>query len=484
MKTTARNTNPIQNPASGIQHLPTPRSPRLRVKPCSTAPLTAGQNAPSDDNPSTWLAGATPLGARMRAFNRWRERFNPLRGLDMPRATQLLEQWQRGEFADPAWTYYFIEGTDPDLFALVERRTSALLELDWNIKSAPKKSRGKAAKNISSFRFQVSGFDAALAAEQTSALQEAYDSIDNLYEAIEHLASSSFRGFAHCEKYRDASGDTFHLELVDQWNICRDLLRGPWRYNPDALSTTYYALGPQMDIDPANFLIRETRRHIDRVALVKFIRSNLSQKDWDAFIDIYGLPSGVIIGPPNVPTGREAGYQEAAHHISGGGSGYLPNGANYIQNQSPRGPQPFQPHLDYLSQKLILAGTGGLLTMLAQPGSGTLAGSVHQETFNTIARAEARRISEIFQRQFDTEVLDTKFPGRPHLAWFEIAQNDELDPDKVARHALTLRQAGCKIDTAQLSEKTGYQLTDAPIERITILEAENKVTQPQPYRSY
>ena len=465
------------------------KSPKLSRRP---APLTLGQNAPSTDDPTTWPAGSANIGARVKAFNRWRERYNPLRDIKMPEIVALLEQWQRGEFADPAWTYYFVEGTDPDLFALVERRTSALLDLDWRIRSittrTPRtelpRNPGNAASELETpgTERETARFDLALATEQAEALREAYEGIDNLYEAIEHLAMSTFRGFAHCEKYRNTDGDIYHLELVDQWNVCRDLLRGPWRYNPDALSTTYYALGPQMDMDPANFLIRETRRHIDRLGLIKFARMSLSQKDWDAFIEIYGLPSGVVIGPLNVPSANEEKYEGAAHSISQGGSGFLPNGSHYIQNQAPRATPPFQAHLDYLTQKLILAGTGGLLTMLAHSGTGTLAGSVHQETFNTIARAEARRISEIFQRQFDTEILDKKFPGKPHLVYFEIAGNNELDPDQIVRHALTLRQAGLKIDTAQLSEKTGYQLTESPIEKVTILEGnENKVTHSQNY---
>ena len=254
----------------------------------ASAPMTAGQNLPSTDAPGgAFIIGAQSQGQRQRATNRWRERFNPLRGLTVSRAIMLLEQWQRGEFADPAWTYFFIEGTDPDLFALCERRSSALLELDWSVKLIS----GRWSRD--DYRFK--DFDQILAEEQAACLREAYDAIDNVYEAVEHLSTSSFRGFAHCEKFRNADGDIFHLELVDQWNMVRDLLRGPWRYNPDALSVTYWALPPENDVDPRNFLIRSTRRHIDRIALIKFFRANMTEKDWDAFLEIYGIPSGVIL---------------------------------------------------------------------------------------------------------------------------------------------------------------------------------------------
>ncbi len=404
--------------------------------------------------PDTLLTGASTGGNRTRQWNRWRERYNPLRGLNISRCVTLLEQYQRGEMADPQWAYFFIEQSDADLFAILERREAALLQLDWNIKLVsgrwPKGDR------------RMESFDEGLAGEQCAALREAYEGIDNLYEAIAHLQLATFRGYAHVEKYRNADGDIFHLELVDQWNMVRDLLRGQWKYNPDALATTFYGISDDNLVDPSNFLIRERDRHVNRIGLLKFIRANLSEKDWDAFIEIYGIPSGVVIGPAGVQPEKEEEYKTSALAISEGGSGYLPNGSQYTPNDLPRGNDPFRPRLDFLTEKLVLAGTGGLLTMLAQSGSGTLAGSAHMEAFDMLARAEARKISEIFQRQFDREILRRHFDGKPMLAYFELAANDELDPDKIADHAQKFGTAGYRIDVAQLSEKSGYDIREEP----------------------
>ena len=431
-------------------------------------PMTAGSHNPSADEPQMpgrFLVGASTPNTRLRNFNRWRERFNPLRGLNVQRAVTMLEQWQRGEFADPCWAYFFIECTDGDLFALCERRESALLELDWHVSPVNVKWRKD--------DFSLAKFDQKLADEQIACLGETYEGLDNLYEAIQHMSTSSFRGFAHLEKYRQPDGSLYHLEPVDQWNMVRDLLRGPWKYNPDAITTRYEALPAENAIDPADFVIRESHRHINRIALIKFIRANLSEKDWDAFIEITGIPSGVVIGPQNVPADKEAEFATAAQNIAEGGSGYLPNGSTYVPNPPARGAIPFRPRLDYLTEKLILAGTGGLLTMLVQSGSGTLAGNAHQETFEKIARAEARKISELFQKSIDKEILARQFPGKPALACFEVAANDELDPDKIVEHALKLRQAGYKMDLAQLTEKTGYILTEGPIEKIDVRSQED-----------
>ena len=75
----------------------------------------------------------------------------------------------------------------------------------------------------------------------------------------------------------------------------------PARRGYSAPAAPSAALSPN-DLVP--ILIREARRHVNRIALTKFIRANLSSKDWDAFIEIYGVPGGVVIGPPNVPNGE------------------------------------------------------------------------------------------------------------------------------------------------------------------------------------
>ena len=68
-------------------------------------------------------------------FRKWRDQLNPLRGLTIKRAVTLLEQAQRGIMADYQWTCRLMERRFPDLSALISRRISALMEMDWEIKT-------------------------------------------------------------------------------------------------------------------------------------------------------------------------------------------------------------------------------------------------------------------------------------------------------------------------------------------------------------
>lgn len=376
-------------------------------------------------------------------FNNWRNQYNPLRGLTISKAVSLFEQANRGIVSELQWTYFFIEQLDADLLSLIERRTTSLLEMDWQVKI------------VSEHR---TGFDAALADLQRDTLESAYSNLLNLYEVIEHMEMAAFRGYSHAQYIPEEN----RFELLDQWNFVRDGLYGSWKWNPTASSQVYGSTsGNPINASRDLVLIREAKRPINKVALLKYIRQNLGQKDWDAFIETYGLPGWIITLPANIPENKVSEYAKAAENVATGGSGALPNGSTATCADSPRGSNPFKDYLSHLSEKLILAGTGGMLTMLTQSGSGTLAGGAHSETFAQIARGEARRISELFQRLLDSHILSAAFPGKPTLAYFELSAREEQNIGEIVEHAAKLRQAGFAMDPAQLTEKTGYDLTPA-----------------------
>jgi phage gp29-like protein len=376
-------------------------------------------------------------------MNRWREYYNPLEHLSMRRVSALLHASQLGFWADLQWTYKFIEERDATLLALVERRAGALLQLDYDcLACAPDRL--------------PPGATSAEAEEQASALRGAYERIENLREAVEFLALASFRGFSHLEKIRDETGAVVRLDPVEQWHWTRKSLYSPWLYNAPALQTNE---GTRVEL--SRFVIREVGRPIDPVGLVTYVRKGLSQKNWDAFVEIYGIPGAIVFGPPEMPKEMEAEYRSSAESISMGGSGFLPYGSDVKFSVNTGEGRPFQEHLRNLDEHLVLAGTGGLLTMLAESGAGTLAGSAHQKAFDLIARAEARKISEVFQRQFDQAILEAQFPGRPHLAHFELVGDNDPESGDVVDHVLKLSQAGFEADPAQITEKTGYRVKAA-----------------------
>ncbi len=381
----------------------------------------------------------------IKKSNRQKSRLNPLRGLHMPTVVSWLEAGERGEYNNIQWLYRFIEKRDAVLRALVRRRRSALQKLDWNIKIVSELPKGAAQS-------QAEG--------QQTALRAAYERLDNIRGAIGFLALAEFRGFSHLERHFNESGETVHLEPVPQWHWLRDGMYGDWQYNADATSVNH-----GIPIQPENFLFREVEDPIDEIAVIAFLRKSLSQKDWDGFIEAFGIAPLFIEMPPSGASAEDAEeYQKMAEEVIAATRGVLPNGATvHTVDAGARGNNPFREHLRYQDEQIVMAGTGGLLTMLNDPtGLGSGQSESHQETFDEIAQAEAAIISEIFQKQFDLPILQKQFDGQPPLAYFELASTDKTDVTQLADHAVKFGQAGFAMDAKELSEKSGYQLTPRP----------------------
>jgi phage gp29-like protein len=437
--------------APNLNRNPNPRAEiksRSRMKP-GKEPLAPLKNTPPDllgpPAPSS-LAHGLNLGTVVNIQNHWREYYDPLRALNIPRAVALYDFSRRGLNAELQNVYREMEGLYPTLIGLIERRTSPLLEMEWTCQPVTPEKLPR-------------GATVSQSEDQAACLREAYDRIDNLYDAIEWLELGAFRGWSHLEKiYANPGTEDLtieHLEPVEQWHWTRKSMYAEWEYIAAATQTN---VGVPINYD--QFVIHEVRRPLDRIALILWIRANLCEKDWDAFIELYGIPRWVIIMPPNVPKEKEAEYKSAAISIANGGNGALPNGSEAKSSEARSEGRIFRPRLDWLQEQLVLAGTGGLLSMLSMPtGIGDGASDAHADAFAKIGVKEARKISEVFNRQFDAPILAAKFPKQPCLASFTLAAKKETDVAEFVASILSLSQSGYQVDPKEVSEVTGYTVT-------------------------
>jgi len=426
---------------------------RVKNKEAALVPMTSPGAKKGQKLTRRGSASGTP-GQIVTFANRWRENYNPFRAFAIRKAVELIEAGQRGDFALLQWTYRRLERAYPTLSGLISRCEAPLLNFKWDIKIKSQFPKGYTD-------------DDAAAQQQT--LRAAYDAIDNLTAAIRHLHMAEFREYAHLQKHRSGDGEVYHLETLDQWMICRDGIYGDWFWNPDSRFTSQPAItlgegnrigGDELPLE--DFIIRAVPRPINEIAMVTFARWALVAKNWDAFIEIYGVPGGVIEMPQNVPPDKEAQYEQSAKAVAEGGVGAIPSGSKYYPNDGPRGTDPFTPRIKTLDEDLVLAGTGGKMSMLnasAGLGGGNQS-KTHDEVFQEIAQGRAAEISEAFRRQFDAEVLEREHPGEPALAYFELSPNEDTDVDALVKNVVSLAGAGWKADAGWLCEQTAYQLEE------------------------
>ena len=377
------------------------------------------------------------------------EAVNPLRGIGVSGAQDIFDAARRGNFATLGRVYAEIESADPTLLVVSERRGGALSDLAWRMKDAD----GRAP-----------GFDAGLAREQAQAAEGMLAGAENFGAAVEHLAGAFFRGAALAQPRYLEDGTLLGFVLVPLEAACYDASRDMWQLNP--------SLSPQdpgpgapglVDVPPEDGMVSVSRRrHIDYPALMVYIRGALGERHWGRFVDRFGLPPAVLTMPPMAGAEDEAKFLAAAKAAADGRTVALPNGSGVTFASDARGVNPFSEYLRHQQELVVLMATGGLLTTLAESGSGTLAGSAHQETWRQVVRKDARVVAEALQAQLVAPWLRRMFPGRPVCSVFDFDAEPAPTASEVLDDAVKARSAGYEMDADELSEKTGYTLRPAP----------------------
>jgi phage gp29-like protein len=408
----------------------------------------------------TSAGGGKSAAELVRQSNRWRDNYNPIRGLVIARVIYILEGADRGDFAELQLVMRKIERRHPALKGLKARRLAALEKFDWQIKTMEDLPEGATRAD---------------AEAQQKFLRSRYELLDNLTEVIGFLTSAEFRGYAILQKHRFNDGGRFdgavrELHWLPQDQFSRDGQFGDFYYNQNStfgvgIDSCQTLLGEQNRIGSEqlpreDFVIREVDSPLYEIALIAFVNWCMGRKDWAAFTEIFGLPNGVAIMPANIPPGMEDEYRIAAERVADGVSGALPNGSDIkFPAAGVRGEAPFKDFCDAQDFDVVLAGTGGRLAMLTadKGGLGNGPAREHAEAFDEIAEADANKVNAVLQKDFDRTELAAEFPGQPVLAYFELCAKDRLDVAQLVTNAAALASAGYKVDAEWLGEATGYK---------------------------
>lgn len=361
---------------------------------------------------------------------------NPLRNLSFTNIVEWLEEGERGAYSNLQWFYRSMEQSEPILLASIKRALSAIEELDWSIRvrdDAEDQGKSKEAE------------------EQKEVLENTYESIMQLNDAIRFLAMADFRGFAHLEKIWEGK-ELKELVPVPQWHwVLKEGKADNWAYLSEADLGSEYG-GRIVPRD--KFVIRQSEHYVNRAVVSCYLRKSFAMKDWSQYIEYFGIPRAVV----GVPAGAqdEDKWFEQAKRISQGNPGVLPVESQVHWPNLQRGTDPFEKICRYLDEQAVLASTNGMLTVLPQSGSGTLAGGAHAEAFRDLSRATASKISAVFQKDVDEYILRSHGFDGEIWAYFSLEYERDRDSSTVADMLKAMREAGIKANIKEVQERTGW----------------------------
>lgn len=372
-----------------------------------------------------------------------RERQNELPWLTPQRAVELYEAWRRGELADVQRVWEQLEETDDTLGTVLDKRQRALADMPWAILTDA----------------EAIGDDAERARKaelQQTYLQTVFNAVENLEEAFVHLGMADFRGVAALEI--TGNMQRMRWEVIEPWCLARPVRRGPWMYNAKAEATfsTLEAL------DAERVIVREARP-IDLACMFLIVDKMHAIHGWDAFLDVYGNPSIFLELPPATGEQMARVYDALAKRIIGDGRGTVPNGSKFQTVETRQNNcDSFEKRAKWCQDAIITVATGGLLTVTAESGSGTLAGSAHTDSFENLVAGSAASISAAINRQFTRRLLAAAFPDDPPLAYFSLAPEPADERMQLAQLLATLKTAGWQTTQEKASELMQMDVEPVP----------------------
>lgn len=365
---------------------------------------------------------------------------NPLSGLNPAKVRRLYELYREGKYADVQLAWDALEEYDDMLGTVLNRRQSALGEMEWDVLIDARAVGEDAAMQ-------------ALAEEQQDFITRRLRAVENLSDAIKWLGLADFRRYSALEVLTAGSGERWLP--IHHWLLCRPALEGAWCYN-EAAETSCTRVEP---IDMSAVLLREVARPIDLVAMFLISAKEAAIDGWDSFLEVFGNPALFFKMPPGTSDDQRDEYASIIKEISSDGAGVYPDGGEiHTVETSAANADAFSSRAEWCDKALVRRATGGLLTVLAESGSGTLAGSAHMEAFRQIAANDAISIAECINRQYVRRRIAAEFPGEPVLVYFTLTQ--PMINDRAATVNMLCQLAGqrWRATDEAVSEEVGVEV--------------------------
>ena len=215
-------------------------------------------------------------------------------------------------------------------------------------------------------------------------------------------------------------------------------------------------------LDAELIIVREARP-IDLACMFLIVDKMHAIHGWDAFLDVYGNPSIFLELPPATGEQMARVYDALAKRIIGDGRGTVPNGSKFQTVETRQNNcDSFEKRAKWCADAIITVATGGLLTVKAESGSGTLAGSAHTDSFENLVAGSAASISATINKQFTRRLLAEAFPNDPPLAYFSLAPEPADERMRLAQLLATLKTAGWQPTQEKVAELMQMEVEPVP----------------------
>ena len=298
--------------------------------------------------------------------------------------------------------------------------------------------------------------DSPEAQQQKNALEEFYNSVNGLQQSFGHLASALFYGYAHLQYIEDAWGRRF--EFIPQRYWVRPGELNEWQFNPHC----YIGVDTGESVEDETLVVMEHRYPILFPASRASFERNHAKMIWDNHMDRYGSAPAIITAPKEASAAVMDALERACEELKSGASVVLPPGCTAEPlKASSINENYFLSRINMADKDQVRFVMAGTLTVLNESGSGTLAGSAHTDSWNSVVSAVCSKVAEAFNASISPLVLRD---GEP-LARLQITFDTVQTPLQKAEEIAALADGGVRPEKTEIEEKIGMSIVSihAPV---------------------
>lgn len=373
----------------------------------------------------------------------WWQFFDPLSGASLETLIAARNEARWGAYARQALIFNETIYCDPILPMLYAKMANGASAQKWEIVALEESEEAENDKKI---------------------LEEFYSLVRNVPDAFAGLATAPMYGYAHVQLCEDEGG--YFFSFIPQQFWVKPSNGSEWQFNPASV------MGTNTGDDVSEEIIALLEFDFPLLypaAHIAFERNHIKEA-WDTYADRFGVPPAIIkITKEGLSQKGVNELFEAAQQIKAGASMVIPYGADAEPMKAPGISHDFfLSRINISYEETVTLWTGGLLTILAKSGSGTLAGNAHSDSWNMILNSLCDRIAESINRTVNRFVFGHGYTPKAALQInYEPVQSPEQKADvieKLARSGLSADPEGVRenlsVDVSAQAEARSLLLSN------------------------
>jgi len=372
---------------------------------------------------------------------------HPSRGLTPNKLAMILAQAEQGDLKAQSDLFLDIEEKDGHVFAEMQKRRNAILNLDWDI-VPPHNATAQEEKSTEMVKEVLQSIDLEdTLLDMTDAIGHGFSNIEIEWELNQKMWMPAALNHRPPSWFQTSQDNQNEIRLRDQTGLGEVLRPFGWIQHVHRAKPGYV-----------------TRAGLVRVLAWPFIFKNYSVRDLAEFLEIFGIPVRLGTYPSGASDAEKYTLLNAVTSMGHNAAGIMPEGMSVEFKEAAKGNgEPFGIMIDWCERSQSKTILGATLTSQTDSGSGAFAlGDVHNEVRKDLRDGDAKQIAQSVTRflVYPVVALNAGITDMRRCPRFMFDTQEFADLKVLSESVPKLVDSGVRIPVNWVNEQAGIPVPD------------------------